>query len=189
MNVILGGFVRLGRSAFRTREYTGLLGKPAYARLALHRLKKKGELVLVRRGWWAFPKALPEAVACEISKPCYVSFHSALYLHGLTTQISRVIQLAVVRNGGNYNVFGTKVKEYRVDASRFNNFFSKEGLLLAAPEKAFADCLNTPRACPEVVLKEALSKISEDAARQLASAAGAKRLSRLLKIVGQERTG
>lgn len=180
MDKILAEFRKSGRSAFWTREYAALLGKPSYARLNLHRLKARNELVSVRNGWWAFPDALPEAVACEISKPCYLSFHSALYLHNLTTQIPRLIQLAVVRYGRSYRVFGNLVKEYKINRGAFNNFSSKGGLLLASPEKAFADCLNLPRSCPEIVLREVLPEVNRTKVKDFILPAAKKRFERLL---------
>ncbi|MDO8339620.1 MAG: hypothetical protein Q7T16_03100 [Candidatus Burarchaeum sp.] len=188
MDEILEGLKRAGRAAFRTREYAALLGKPGYARLVLHRLHVKGKLRKVRNGWWAFPDALPESVACEISTPCYLSFFSALALHGLTTQMPRGIQLAVARKPKAYAVFGMRVKEFNVGKRRFGGFVQKEGLFLATPEKAFADCLLFPRACPQIVLYEALPEIDVEKVKQLALTRAAKaRLRRLVKHAGQER--
>jgi len=189
LDKVLTGMKNAGRAAFRTREYAALLGKKAYAALVLHRLCKKGELSLVRRGWWAFPNAMPEAIASEISKPCYVSFHSAIALHGLTAQAAREVQVAVARNAKKYGVLGTPVREYRVKAGAFNGFSAKEGMLLASPEKAFADCLSVPRACPQAILVEASKGIDlARAKKMLASKAALKRMERVVKIAGQERT-
>jgi predicted transcriptional regulator of viral defense system len=151
-----------GKNVFSTREFTALLGKSAgYARLALHRLKARKKIVNVKRGWWAEPNALPEEAATAISFPCYVSFHSALYLHGATTQIPSLVQLAVARKARKYLVFGNAAREYRVPAAAFSGFDSRKDFPLASPEKAFADCLRLPRACPEIVLVEALSALDE----------------------------
>ena len=184
MDKILTGFRRAGRAAFRMREYAALLGKRGYARLVLHRLKERGELVLVKRGWWAFPESIPEAVACELSRPCYVSFHSALFLHGLTTQTPRSVQVAVARRTKpSYEVFGLKVKEFKIAKSRFNNFSAKDGVLLASSEKAFADCISLPRTCPDFILREVVEKIDVDLVRQLLSSkAAVRRLEQVMNI-------
>lgn len=189
MDEILAKLRKSGRAAFRTREYAALLGKGAYARLVLHRLKAKGELALVRNGWWAFPDALAEAVACEISKPCYVSFHSALFLHGLTTQTPRGIQVAVARRTKPYEVFGLKVKEFKIAKSLFKGFSAKDGVLLASPEKAFADCILLPRTCPDFILSEVIKKIDmEKVKRLLSSKAAVKRMEGVLRNAGKERS-
>lgn len=181
MNAILSVFKNSGRAAFSTREFASLLGKRDYARLLLHRLKKSGVIVSVRNGWFAFPNHLPEAIACEVSKPAFVSFHSALYLHGLTTQTPQFVQLAVSRNAKFYFALGTKVKEYKVKRTQFNGFFLREGVLLASPEKAFADCLNLPRTCPEIVLREALPEVQVELVKKLLSKQGLKRLKELVE--------
>jgi predicted transcriptional regulator of viral defense system len=182
MDKILLKFRRSGRSAFRTREYAALLGKPGYARLVLHRLKQRGEIVPASRGWWAFPDALPEAVACGVSQPCYVSFHSALFLHGLTVQTPRLVQLAVARNAKRYELNGLEVREYRVKKDRFNNFYRKDNILLASPEKAVADCLSAPRACPEMILSEVVGKVDTSMVKKLLGTKAAKmRLGKVMK--------
>ncbi len=188
MDEILVDMKRAGRAAFRTREYASLLGKKNYARLVLHRIKKKGEILLIRKGWWAFPGAIPEAVACEISAPCYVSFHSALFLHGLTTQTPRNVQVAVARRTRKYAALGIKVNEFRIKKSQFNNFAKKEGVLLASPEKAVADCLSLPRTCPEFIVLEAIGKVDvAGVARLLESKAAFKRLGKVIRNAGKER--
>lgn len=188
MDKILTSLKKTGRHAFRTREYAALLGKGGYARLVLHRLKIKGEIILVRNGRWAFADALPEAVACEISAPCYISFHSALFLHGMTTQTPRNIQVAVTRRTKSYSVFGMSVKEFKVAKKSFNNFYVQDGVLLASPEKAFADCISLPRTCPEIVISEALDRVDVKKVRLLLhSKASLKRLDKVICNARQKR--
>lgn len=184
LDEILLAFKKAGTAAFRSREYAALLGKKAYARLVLHRLKNRGEIVFVRNGWWAFPDSVVEAIASEVSKPCYVSFHSALFLNGLTTQIPAIVQIAVARKPKNYKIFERSVKEFRIQKSQFNGFYRKEGVLLASPEKAFFDALALPRTCSEIVLLEALKKLDIDKINPR-TIAEKKRLKRLIKNVEQ----
>ncbi|MDO8554676.1 MAG: hypothetical protein Q7S22_07755 [Candidatus Micrarchaeota archaeon] len=187
MDEILTAMKNLGKAAFRTREYAALLGKKTYARLVLHRSKEKGEITPVRNGWWAFPDAMPEAIACEMSKPCYISFHSALALHGLTTQSPRTVQIAVLRNAKKYKIFGMEAKEYKV--KQFNSFYRKDNILLATAEKAFADCLLIPRACPDIILIEALDKVDINKIKTMITRIAEKRLTRLMKYAKQNRIG
>lgn len=178
-----------GRAAFRGREYAALAGNKAYARVELYRLHKKGQIVPVKNGWWAFPDALPEAIACEMSAPCYLSFHSALNFHGLTTQSPREIQVAVARNSQKYFVHGTLVREYRVKKNQFNHFAKTDGLIVAAPEKALADAISLPKTCPQAVITEALKTVETEKIRPLLySDAAKKRLRRLERHAKQERT-
>jgi len=188
MDLILQALKKADRAAFRTREYAALLNKQGYARLVLHRLKVKGELISIKNGWWAFPDALPDAIACEMSKPCYLSFHSALSLHGLTTQTPRNIQLAVIRKTRKYKISEIEVMEYKIKKGQFNNFSRSEGMMIASQEKAFADCLLLPRACPEIVLLEAIGKVDLDKVKQLITPMANKRLKRLMRYAKQGRT-
>jgi hypothetical protein len=78
-------------------------------------------------------------------------------------------------------VLGNDVKEYKVDKRFFNHFAARDGLLLATPEKAFADCLNVPRSCPSVVLVEAITRVDLSKVKELCSLRGLKRL----KVIGK----
>ncbi|MFH1221677.1 MAG: hypothetical protein V1492_01185 [Candidatus Micrarchaeota archaeon] len=187
MDAILASLRKSDRAAFRTREYAGLLGKRSYARLVLHRLKKKGEIMRVRNGWWAFSDSIPEAIACEISAPAYVSFHSALFLHGLTTQTPRNVQLAVTRNARKYRISGIEVREYKIGKMQFGDFYRKDSVLLANPEKAFADCLELPRSCPDIILQEAAGSVNLGKVKTfLVSKAALKRLQKVMAYVKQK---
>ncbi|MBU0591947.1 hypothetical protein KKF81_01895 [Candidatus Micrarchaeota archaeon] len=195
MDKILDMMKKAGRNAFRTSEYTALLGKKGYARLVLHRLKVKGQIISIKNGWWAFPDAMPEAIASEVSKPCYISFHSALFLHGLTSQTPRKVQVAVIRKTKTYKIQGThgfEIKEYKIKKNEFNKFYRKDGIMLAIPAKALADALTLPRTCPEIVIKEALGNmdISDLTMTEplIHTSAAKKRLKRLIKYVRKNRT-
>ena len=50
MDEILKAMKKTGKAAFRTREYAALLGKKVYARLVLHRLKEKREIISINEG-------------------------------------------------------------------------------------------------------------------------------------------
>jgi predicted transcriptional regulator of viral defense system len=184
MDKILEEMKKAGRQAFRTREYAALLGKPDYARIVLHRLNKKGEIFKIKNGHWAFAEAQIEAIACEMSKPSYVSFHSALYLHRLTTQIPLKVQLAVARNAKKYRIKKEAVQEYRIPVLSFNHATIKNegGIIIATPEQAFADCLLIKRSCPAIILIEAKASIKIDEVKKMLenSKAGTKRLKAIL---------
>ncbi len=180
---IINNFRKADRFAFRTREYAALTKNPAYAAVRLHRLHKKGVIRLVRRGWWALSDAMPEAVACEISAPAYVSFHTALHLLGLTTQPYRRIQVAILeRNAKRYKVLGEPVQEYQIKKKQFHGYARRDGLMLAEPEKAVADALSVPKSCPEIILREALATVNgKKVGKYLSSQAAEKRLEKLMK--------
>ena len=149
------------KPVFRAREFIAALGgRSEYAYVALNRLKKKGIIESATIGWWAKRGAAAEEIAAAISYPCYLSFHSALHAHGLTTQIPRFVQLAVCRKARKYGFASGETREYRVKKNEFSEFEVKEGVPIATPEKAFADCLRIPRACPAIILAEAMEKVN-----------------------------
>ncbi|MFH1785853.1 MAG: hypothetical protein ABH842_05480 [Candidatus Micrarchaeota archaeon] len=177
------------KAAFSTKEFLSMIKRAGYGRVLLYRLKEKKIIVPIKNGWWAFPNSLPEAIACEMSKPCYLSFHTALFLHGLTTQSPRTIQLAVARKSKKYSILGSVVNEYKIKKEQFQKFYRKDNLLLATPEKAFSDAIHLPRSCPDIVLFEAMGSIDLVLVEALLSSKAAKkRLKRLIKNARSQRT-
>ncbi len=172
---------------FRVREFAAVQGKGiAYARVALHRQKLAGRIVQAKQGWWAKQGVLPLEAASAISYPCYVSFLSALALHGLTTQSSGVVQLAVCRRARKYSAMGEGVQEYKLPKEAFAGFVVDNGVPIAEAEKAFADCLRLPRACPAVVLSESLLKLDGKKIRRHCSKRMLARLAKVEKEAGAE---
>lgn len=62
--------------------------RPGFDRNNLVRWTKKGRLVHLRRGWYAFPEykdkpEFAEYIAGKIYNPSYISLHSALAFYGL----------------------------------------------------------------------------------------------------------
>ncbi|MFH1247064.1 MAG: hypothetical protein V1644_01665 [Candidatus Micrarchaeota archaeon] len=185
-NEILASLRKGNRAAFRSKEIAALLGNKNYAKVALHRLKVRGEIRMVKRGWWAFADAMYAQIACEVSYPCYLSFCTALNMHGATTQIPRIIQVAVCRNASRYRVFDTQVQEYKVSKPQFVGFSRQDGLLIASKEKAFADCLNIPRASPKSVLIESITNVDLDKVKLFLTKEGKKRLKGVEKYANQK---
>lgn len=133
----------------------------AHASTVLARLAATKQLVRLRRGVWARPGAvdplaLPEYVTAPL--PAYVSLHTALYLHGMISQVPAVtyaVSLARTRR------FVTPLGTVSIHHVRPSFFFGFEeagrGGRLATPEKALVDFLYlTParsllfRALPEL---------------------------------------
>jgi predicted transcriptional regulator of viral defense system len=91
---------KLGRPVFTTHELVTLSGKsrPTVTQ-CLTRLVKQGLLIKIYRGVWAEPgqKSLSPFEIIPYLFPrqrVYVSFISALHLHGIVEQIPQVITLA-----------------------------------------------------------------------------------------------
>lgn len=159
----LGALESLDAPAFTTRDAASRLGVPnAHASVSLARLRAAGRVVRLRHGVWALPNrvdalALPECLTAPF--PAYVSLQSALYLHGMVSQVPAVtyaVTLARTRR------FVTPLGTVSLHHVRPTFFFGYEdagrsGGRLATPEKALVDFLYLAparsglfRALPEV---------------------------------------
>ena len=144
---VLGALESLDASAFTTRDAASRLGVPnGHASMSLARLRAAGRVVRLRHGVWALPNrvdalALPECLTAPF--PAYVSLQSALYLHGMVSQVPAVtyaVTLARTRR------FVTPLGTVSLHHVRPTFFFGYEdagrsGGRLATPEKALVDFL------------------------------------------------
>ena len=144
---VLGALESLDAPAFTTRDAGSRLGVPnAHASVSLARLRAAGRVVRLRHGVWALPNrvdalALPECLTAPF--PAYVSLQSALYLHGMVSQVPAVtyaVTLARTRR------FVTPLGTVSLHHVRPTFFFGYEdagrsGGRLATPEKALVDFL------------------------------------------------
>lgn len=142
---------KLGRPVFTTHELVALSGKSASTIIqCLNRLVQQGLLIKVCRSLWA------EAGERQLStfeviphlfprQRVYVSFISALHLHGIIEQIPHVITLASTLHT---RIIRTRVgvfSVHRIAPSLFDGFDwymgGSGGFLIAEPEKALIDSL------------------------------------------------
>jgi predicted transcriptional regulator of viral defense system len=138
------------KPVFTTFDLSALSGRSASATTqTLARLAKRGVVRKVRRGIWAIAgdaRASAFAVIPYLFPKgrAYVSFISALHLHGIVGQIPRVITLAspshtrtIVTSLGTFSV-------HRIAPAFFAGFHWYEdtgSFLVAEPEKALVDSL------------------------------------------------
>lgn len=140
----------VGRPAFTTREIAALReGSLSATSQALGRMERQGLLVGAARGVWcvrADPRFTPFALVPFLAGafPAYVSFLSALHLHGLVDEIPRVIYAATT---GHTRVAASPVGTFsfhRIHPAFFAGFDwygGRQDFLVASPEKALVDCL------------------------------------------------
>lgn len=131
---------------FETRDAAARLGlAPAHASTVLARLAASGQIVRLRRGAWAFPDrvdplALPEYVTFPF--PSYVSLQSALYLHGMISQVPALTYAVSLARTSRVTTPLGAISIHHVDAAFFFGFEpAGEGGRLATPEKALVDFL------------------------------------------------
>lgn len=148
---VLTAIKELKRLVFTTREIAAYChGSLSNTIQELNHLKKKGVVTKIAQGIWGFEvgreKISPYDVISFLlpSHRAYVSFVSALHLHGMVEQIPQAITLAstvhtktIKTNVGTFFV-------HQIAPSFFKGFDWYKGdgdFLIADPEKALVDCL------------------------------------------------
>ncbi|MHB1946516.1 MAG: type IV toxin-antitoxin system AbiEi family antitoxin domain-containing protein [Gammaproteobacteria bacterium] len=132
--------------AFYTQDVSAYLGVDIkYANKILARLAKLNQVIHLCRGKWIFPDTdpflLPEILTSPF--PAYISLQTALYFHGMISQIpSMIYAVSVART----RVYKTKVADISIHHIKPELFFGfeekKNGLIkIATPEKALIDFL------------------------------------------------
>lgn len=157
----LSAITSMGVPVFSTRDVAVRLRVPAaHASVILARLAAFAHVVRLRRGVWALPGrvdpiALPEHLTAPF--PAYVSLQSALYLHGMISQVPALTYAVSLARTRRFVTPAGTVSVHHVQPSFFFGFEDAGGGKLATPEKALVDVLYlTParsrlfRALPEL---------------------------------------
>jgi predicted transcriptional regulator of viral defense system len=113
------------------------------ANKTLKRLAKAGLILPLRHGLWAVgktvdPLLLPDYVTAPY--PSYVSLQSALYLHGMISQIPQVTYAVSLDRTQRIRTAVGTLSIHRVAPTFFGGFdLLESGVKLAKPEKALLD--------------------------------------------------
>ena len=141
---------KLGRKVFTTHELVSVSDKSASTVVqSLNRLVKQGLLIKVYRGVWAESDvkklSVFEVISCLFPRQrVYVSFITALHLHGMIEQIPQVISLASTSHSRTIRTKVGVFSVHQITPAFFDGFdwYKGEGdFLIAAPEKALVDSL------------------------------------------------
>jgi len=141
---------KLRKQIFTTREIAMVSGKsPSTVTQALNNLAREDVVGKIYRGVWT--RESDEAISPFAVIPylfpghrVYVSFISALHLHGIIEQIPQVTTLAATSHARKINTKTGVFQAYHITPSFFAGFGWYKGngsFLVAEPEKAFVDCL------------------------------------------------
>lgn len=141
---------KLGRPVFTTHELITASGKSTSTIVqSLNRLVEQGLLIKIYRGVWA--EAGDKRVSAYEIIPClfprqrvYVSFISALHLHGIIEQIPQTITLASTAHTSTMRTQAGVFSVHQINPAIFDGFdwYKGEGsFLIAEPEKALVDSL------------------------------------------------
>ena len=142
----LGRLLHMGKPVLTTQDAALHLrmSVPAASR-TLARLAAAGLVLPVRRGLWSLdrqidPLRLPEHLTAPF--PAYVSLHSALYLHGMLSQIPQVVYVVSLAPTRTVRTRLGVFSIHRLAPRFFGGFETTEsGVRLARPEKAVLDAL------------------------------------------------
>ena len=125
--------------------------QPGFDRNNLTRWVKKGYLIRLRQGYFAFSeyKNKPDFslyLANRIYRPSYISLHSALSFYGMipegVVQITSVTSLKTASFNNNFGEYSYKnVKENLIFGYEMKAITDNRTILLATPEKALLDLL------------------------------------------------
>jgi predicted transcriptional regulator of viral defense system len=141
---------QIGRPVFTTREISSIGGiSLSSTSQTLGRLEKEALLIRVARGIWCVPtdprftpfQLVPFLVG---SHQAYVSFFSALHLHGMIEQIPQVVYAATTAHTRRRTTPVGTFSFHRVSPGFFSGYdwYSRGGsFLIASPEKGLVDCL------------------------------------------------
>ena len=147
---IMVSIKKLGRPVFTTHEMIAISGKSASTIVqSLNRLANQGLIIKIYQSVWAEPgpKTLsPFEVIPHLfpRQRVYVSFISALHLHGILEQIPQVITLASTAHTNTIRTKAGTFSIHQIDPAIFDGFdwYKGEGsFLIAEPEKALIDSL------------------------------------------------
>jgi predicted transcriptional regulator of viral defense system len=145
---LAGCVAALGRKVFTSGELAAVSGRSAsVVSQGLGFMRRQGLVVNVGHGLWAAgaePPGQYEVVPYLLPKQrVYVSFTSALHLHGVIDQIPQVITLASVSHSMEITTSVGSFRVHHLSPEMFCGFewHGKRDFLLAEPEKAMVDCL------------------------------------------------
>jgi predicted transcriptional regulator of viral defense system len=143
---VLGRLLRLGKPILTTQDVALHLrmSVPAASR-ALARLAAAGLVLPVRRGLWSLDRQLDPLRLVEhltAPFPAYVSLQSALYLHGMLSQIPQTVFVASLAPTRTVRTRFGVFSIHRLAPRFFGGFeTTAAGVRLARPEKALLDVL------------------------------------------------
>ena len=142
----LGRLRRMGKTVLTTSDAALHLGlsRSAAVRM-LGRLASAGLALHLRHGLWSLdPDIDPLLVVAHLTAPlpAYVSLQTALHIHGMISQVPRVVYVASLAPTRTIETVQAHYSVHRLTASFFGGFVTTAaGIPLATPEKALLDVL------------------------------------------------
>ena len=126
-----------------------LVIRQASAAVFCHRAVKTGELLrlqrnryMLRERWERLSREERWRLANLLQVPSYISLTTALAYHELTTQVQPAyVESIAVNRSQVIEIGGTVFRYVKIAPALYGGFLKREGVFIATPEKALADCL------------------------------------------------
>ena len=142
---ILALLKRIGQPVLRTADVMARFNADtAHASNLMARLADSGHVVRIKRGLWVLQEGVDPMVLAEhltAPYPSYISLQSALYYHGMVSQIPAVTFVVSVARTRLYRTPLGMYSIHHVNPSFFFGFESVGDVKVATPEKALFDVL------------------------------------------------
>ena len=157
---ILANLRATGLYVFSVGDLARVAGvKRDAASVYVHRMKSTGLVHAVERGKFAIDGD-PFVVSTQLVVPSYVSFTTALYLHGRMEQVIDKIMVVTSRSKSGIRFMDMDIRFVKFDPKRVYGYRRVEKgeshVMLADLEKAVIDCLYLPRYASVSLVHEAL---------------------------------
>lgn len=115
-----------------------------HANKLLSRLAEASQLIHIKQGAWVFPDIDPLLLPCLITAPfpTYISLQTALYYHGMISQIPSNIYAVSLARTKVYQTPIANISIHHIQPSFFTDFTAVSGnelIKIATPEKALID--------------------------------------------------
>ena len=161
---------KLGQSFFKTSDASVCWQVPnAHASKILSRLMEAGQIAKISRSLWAIGTADPLEAAIHLSapQPSYISLQTALFFHGIISQIPTITYAVTTGRTRKINTSIGRISFHHVSPDFFFGFkvFGSKNILMAEPEKALIDILYLKparsrlfQALPEVTFSKEFSR-------------------------------
>lgn len=160
--LFLNAVRNLQKTIFSIEDASRLMDKPInYTKVYLHRLNSQGYIVRVEKNKYTLSQDAFE-VGSNLVFPAYISFLSAHYLHGLTTQIPVLVQIICSKPKKPISFQSMNIKFITFQKKKIFGYskqkFREKYIFLASKEKAIVDSLYLPKQCPISETFEALQE-------------------------------
>jgi len=103
-------------------------------------IRLKNNFYILDEKWANFTRDDFLKIANFLQVPSYISFMTALWFYGVTTQVPRnFFESACLKRSKRFNIKETVFNYYKLKKELYSGFIKKEDIFIAVKEKAFLD--------------------------------------------------